>query len=182
MQLPYAEIHFPLPLSRGYTYRVPASLNEIAQPGHRALVPLGKRVATGIIVRRTGTIDFPPEKLKDIFDVLDDESLFDPSRLQLAQWLAEYYLASLGEVLRTMLPPGLEQQSKRFVQLAHEVTGDELAGLRKRAPRQAEIVEALQGKAGYKISYLAKHLGYLGVRTSLRALSKNGIVDISQKM
>ncbi|MGH7493635.1 MAG: primosomal protein N' [bacterium] len=182
MQLPYAEIHFPLPLSRGYTYRVPESLNEIAQPGHRALVPLGKRVATGFIVRRTGTIDFPPEKLKDIFDVLDDESLFDPSRLQLAQWLAEYYLASLGEVLRTMLPPGLEQQSKHFVRLAHELTAAELAGLRRRAPRQAEIVEALQGKAGYKISYLAKHLGYQGVRASLRALSRNGIVEISQKM
>ncbi len=182
MPFPYAEIHFPLPLSRGYTYRVPAALQEAAQPGRRALVPLGKRIATGFIVRRTNTLDFPPEKLKDIFDVLDEEPLFDESRLQLAQWLADYYLAGLGEVLRTMLPPGLEQQSKQFVRLAREVSEVELKALHARAPRQAEILQALQGKAGYKISYLSKQLNYGGVRESLRALMKNGMVEVSQKM
>lgn len=182
MQYPYAEIHFPLPLSRGYSYRVPESLDDIAQPGRRALVPLGKRVATGFITRRTNAIDFPPEKLKDVFDVLDDEPLFDETRLQLAQWIAEYYLAGLGEVLRTMLPPGLEQQSKQFVRLAREIEEEEIIQLRRRAPRQAEIVAALQGKSGYKVSYLAKHLGYHGVRHSLQALAQAGIVTVSQKM
>ncbi len=182
MKSPYAEIHFPLPLSRGYTYRVPESLHEAAQPGRRALVPLGKRVATGFIVRRTNVIDFPPEKLKDLFDVLDEESLFDAERLQLAHWIADYYLASLGEVLRTMLPPGLEQQSKYFVRLAREVSEGEIDLLRARAPRQAEIVASLRGKTGYKVAYLAKQLSYRGVRESLRALMRNGLVEVSQRM
>ena len=182
MNFPYAEIHFPLPLSRGYTYRVPDSLQEAAQPGRRALVPLGKRVATGFILRRTNTIDFPAEKLKDLLDVLDAESLFDEARLQLAQWLSEYYLASLGEVLRTMLPPGLEQHSKQFVRLAQAVEEKEIEQMRMRAPRQAEIVRVLQDKKGYKVSYLAKHLGYHGVRQSLSALMQAGFVEVSQSM
>lgn len=65
MPFPFAEIHFALPLSRGYTYRVPEGLDTLAQIGCRALMPLGKRVATGFIVRRKGKIDLLPETARD---------------------------------------------------------------------------------------------------------------------
>lgn len=182
MPFPFAEIHFALPLSRGYTYRVPESLDVLAQAGCRALVPLGKRVATGFIVRRTDKIDFSPEKLRDILDVLDGTPLFDASRLELAQWIADYYLCGLGEVLRTMLPPGLEKESHQYVRLTHEPTAEELARLENRAPRQAEVVRALMGKEGYKVRFLAKHLRYDSVRSSLRQLMAMGLVEISQQI
>jgi primosomal protein N' (replication factor Y) len=182
MSLPFAEIHFALPLSRGYTYRVPDSLDTLAQVGCRALAPLGKRVATGFIVRRTDKIDFAPEKLRDILDVLDATPLFDASRLELAQWIADYYLCGLGEVLRTMLPPGLEKESHQYVRLRREPATEEMARLENRAPRQAEIVRALIGKEGYKVRYLAKHLRYDGVRSSLQQLMQAGWVEISQHM
>lgn len=181
MRLPYVEIHFPLPLSRGYTYRLPANLEHVALPGCRALVPLGKRVMTGFIMKRVDTIAFPPEKLKDVFDILDEQPLFDEQRLQLAHWISEYYLAGLGEVLRTMLPPGLEQESKQFVRLVREPEPEELRRLQTRAPRQFELVQTLQGKKGYKIAFLAKHLGYQGVRESLRGLRQAGLVEILQE-
>ncbi|MDZ7359565.1 MAG: primosomal protein N' [candidate division KSB1 bacterium] len=182
MLLPFAEIHFALPLSRGYTYRVPDSLDMLAQAGCRALAPLGKRVATGFIVRRTNKIDFAPEKLRDILDVLDSTPLFDASRLELAQWIADYYLCGLGEVLRTMLPPGLEKESHQYVRLARAPSEEEMARLENRAPRQAEIVRALMGKEGYKVRYLAKHLQYEGVRSSLQQLMQAGWVEISQQI
>ncbi|MCI0694586.1 primosomal protein N' [candidate division KSB1 bacterium] len=182
MALPFAEIHFALPLSRGYTYRVPESLDELAQAGCRVLVPLGKRVATGFVVRRTDKIDFSPEKLRDILDVLDETPLFDASRLELAQWIADYYLCGLGEVLRTMLPPGLEKESHQYVRLTHEPTAEELTRLENRAPRQAEVVRALIGKEGYKVRFLAKHLRYDSVRSSLRQLMTAGLVEVSQQM
>jgi primosomal protein N' (replication factor Y) len=182
MSLPFAEIHFALPLSRGYTYHVPESLDELAQAGCRALVPLGKRVATGFIVRRTDKIDFSPEKLREVLDVLDESPLFDASRLELAQWIADYYLCGLGEVLKTMLPPGLEKESHQYVRLTHAPTTEELARLENRAPRQAEVVRALLGKEGYKVRFLAKHLRYDSVRSSLRQLMAAGLVEISQQM
>ena len=182
MPLPYAEIHFALPLSRGYTYRVPEGLDVIAQIGCRALVPLGKRVATGFIVRRTDKIDFDPEKLREVLDVLDAAPLFDEPRLQLAEWIADYYLCSLGEVLRTMLPPGLEKESHQYVRLTREPAAEEMARLESRAPRQAEIVRALIGKEGYKVRYLVKHLRYEGVRSSLQSLMAAGLVETSQQM
>jgi primosomal protein N' (replication factor Y) len=182
MPHPFAEIHFALPLSNGYTYRVPEGLDAIAQVGCRALVPLGKRVATGFIVRRTDKIDFPPEKLRDLLDVLDEAPLFDASRLELAQWIADYYLCGLGEVLRTMLPPGLEKESHQYVRLTRVPTEEEMAAMESRAPRQAEIVRALIGKEGYKVRFLAKHLRYNSVRSSLRQLMAAGLVDFSFQM
>jgi primosomal protein N' (replication factor Y) len=182
MSLPFAEIHFALPLSRGYTYRVPESLDALAQVGCRALVPLGKRVATGFIVRRTDKIDFSPEKLRDILDVLDATPLFDASRLELAQWIADYYLCGLGEVLRTMLPPGLEKESHQYVRLTRVPSEEEMAQMENRAPRQAEVVRALLEKDGYKVRFLAKHLHYDSVRSSLRQLMAAGVVEVSQQM
>jgi len=182
MPFPFAEIHFALPLSRGYTYRVPESLDTLAQIGCRALVPLGKRVATGFVVRRTDKIDFAPEKLRDILDVLDAAPLFDASRLKLAEWIADYYLGSLGEVLRTMLPPGLEKESHQYVRLTRAPSAEEMARLENRAPRQAEIVRALIGKEGYKVRYLARHLRYEGVRSSLQQLMAAELVEVSQQM
>ncbi|MDZ7268886.1 MAG: primosomal protein N' [candidate division KSB1 bacterium] len=182
MQSPYAEIHFPLPMSRGYTYRIPESLQTLAQVGCRALVPLGRRVATGFIVKHVAGTDFPEEKLRDILDVLDETPLFDETRLALAQWVAEYYLASLGEVLRTMLPPGLEKESRQTVRLRRTPSADELTELAVRAPRQAEIVQALLGKTGYKVAHLARNLKYQGVRASLRSLARQGWVELSQEV
>jgi len=182
MSSPFAEIHFALPLSRGYTYRVPESFDAITQVGCRVLVPLGKRVATGFIVQRTNKIDFAPEKLRDILDVLDEMPLFDSSRMELAQWIADYYLCSLGEVLRTMLPPGLEKASHQYVRLARAPSAEEIAQLENRAPRQAEIIRALIGKEGYKVGYLAKHLHYESVRSSLQQLMTAGFVEVSQLM
>ena len=182
MPSPFAEIHFALPLSRGYTYRVPESLDAMAQIGCRVLVPLGKRIATGFIVRRTDKIDFAPEKLREVLDVLDAAPLFDAARLKLAEWIAGYYLCSLGEVLRTMLPPGLEKESHQYVRLTREPAAEEMARLENRAPRQAEIVRALIGKEGYKVRYLVKHLRYEGVRNSLQQLMAAGLVEMSQQM
>jgi primosomal protein N' (replication factor Y) len=182
MLLAFAEIHFALPLSRGYTYRVPESFDTIAQVGCRALVPLGKRLATGFIVRRTDKIDFDPEKLREILDILDETPMFDAPRLELAQWIADYYLCGLGEVLRTMLPPGLEKESHQHVRLTNEPSAEELARLENRAPRQAEIIRVLTGKDGYKVRFLAKHLHYTGVRSTLKQLMNAGLVEISHQM
>ncbi|MDZ7288657.1 MAG: primosomal protein N', partial [candidate division KSB1 bacterium] len=182
MQAHFVDIYFALPLSRGYTYRVPENLEAMAQVGCRALVPLGKRVATGFIVRHVDKIDFPPEKLRDILDVLDEAPLFDASRLELAQWIADYYLCGLGEVLRTMLPPGLEKESHQYVRLTRIPSEEEIAQMEKRAPRQAEVVRALMGKPGYKVRFLARHLRYDSVRSSLRQLRACGLVEVSQQM
>src|SRR4026207_174423 len=93
----------PAPLREPLVYRVPDALSGKVAPGSRVLVPLKQRIMTGI------AIDFIAEtfldQTKSIIDSLDEQPIVDPHLLKLAQWIAQYYLASLGEVLATMLPP-----------------------------------------------------------------------------
>lgn len=83
------------------TYRVPEGTD--VRPGHRVMVPLGSRQARGIALEPRTRLA-PGVKVREISRVLDPEPLLSPELLTLGLWIAEYYLAPVGEVFRAMLP------------------------------------------------------------------------------
>ncbi|MGH9355809.1 MAG: replication restart helicase PriA, partial [Terriglobia bacterium] len=86
------------------------------KPGQRVLVPLGARKATGITLEpRAGMI--PGIEARPIIRVLDPEPVLSPELLTLGVWIAEYYVAPVGEVFRAMLPVERETRLARTVQL-----------------------------------------------------------------
>ena len=119
-------------------------------PGCRVLVPFGNRSLTGMVVSLEPGEVAPG--IKEIRQVLDREPVLSPTLLELAGWMTRYYLGPLGEVLRTMLPPGLLSRnavSNRFSrkeswplkqQLAIQEVRPGEAGL---TPRQKSVVDSL---------------------------------------
>ena len=100
------------------TYRIPEALRSRLLPGMRVLVPIGRRKTTGIVTSTRALSDLPdPEKAKDILDTLDEEPVFPPDLMRLWQWASGYYLTSPGEMLSTILPGGLRDESTRVVKL-----------------------------------------------------------------
>ncbi len=100
----FCDVALPVPLDMVFTYGVPA----VAAPvvGGRVLVPFRQKRLTGIVV---GLHDRTPAvKTKNILSVLDSAPVLEESLLRLGQWIADYYLAPIGEVFRTMLPLGAE--------------------------------------------------------------------------
>lgn len=174
----YAEVHFPLPVRHGYTYRVPAALQGSARVGCRVLAPLGPRRVTGFLVALSETN--PRTELKDILEVLDDQPIFAPEHLELAAWLADYYLSSLGEALRLFLPPGLEKRSRQFVSLERSPTPDELTQLARKAPLQERILRFLLKRPKMSVKTLAQKADNASVRPALAALAANGFVSLLQ--
>src|SRR5438034_2149221 len=83
------------------TYRVPDGMD--VRAGHRVLVPLGTRQVRGIALEPR-TRMAPGTKIREIAKILDPEPLLSPELLTLGLWIAEYYLAPVGEVFRAMLP------------------------------------------------------------------------------
>src|SRR5262245_10373904 len=92
----------------------------------RVLIPLKKRTMTGIVSEILE--ENPLAQAKEIFATLDDRPILSQDLLELAQWVCRYYLASLGEVLGTMLPPNSRRDSNRTVVLKadHRPVTDEL--------------------------------------------------------
>ena len=103
---PYCEVSLPVPLDRPFTYRLPETLRHRVQPGCRLLVPFGSRKLTGIVLR---CHDQPAEGVtREAFRLVDEEPVFSEEMLALGRWIAGYYCAPLGEVLREFdqRPPG----------------------------------------------------------------------------
>ncbi len=113
----FAELLLPVPIPKLFTYRVPLNFNAFVKTGQRAIVQFGDRkVLTGIIINLH---EQPPKgyEAKSLLDLLDDlPSVTDP-QLKFFQWMAEYYMCTLGEVMNAGLPAGLKLSSESMVQL-----------------------------------------------------------------
>ncbi|HMD99376.1 MAG TPA: primosomal protein N' [Terriglobia bacterium] len=96
------------------TYRVPNDLD--VRLGQRVLVPLATRKATGLVLEPVTRVA-PGVKMRDVLRVLDPEPVLSPELVTLGLWIAEYYLAPVGEVFRAMLPLRAETRRVRVVTL-----------------------------------------------------------------
>src|SRR5690348_7196302 len=105
----FCDVAVPVPLDMAFTYRVPPEAAPVV--GGRVLVPFRQQRMTGIVVE---THDRKPSvATKKVLAVLDPAPVLDDHLLRLGRWIADYYLAPIGEVFRSMLP--LTAEFKRVV-------------------------------------------------------------------
>ncbi|MCU0247579.1 MAG: primosomal protein N' [Bryobacter sp.] len=98
----YCDVSLPVPLDQPFTYSLPAAIVGRVRPGCRVLVPFGPRSMTGMVL---AVHENPPvQAARDILRLVDDMPVLDAALLDLGRWIAAYYCAPLGEVLRTMAP------------------------------------------------------------------------------
>jgi len=112
----YCDVALPVPLDMVFTYRVPAEAAPVV--GGRVLVPFRQQRLTGVVVELHDRK--PSVATKIIQSVLDVSPVLDEQLLRLGRWIADYYLAPLGEVFRTMLP--LNAEFKRAI--AYRITAE----------------------------------------------------------
>ena len=110
----YCDVALPVPLDMVFTYHVMDDASPVV--GGRVLVPFRQQRLTGIVVELHDRK--PSVAIKPILSVLDSTPVLDQQLLSLGRWIADYYLAPLGEVFRTMLP--LNAEFKRGV--AYRIT------------------------------------------------------------
>jgi len=105
----FCDVAVPVPLDMAFTYRIPPEAAPVV--GGRVLVPFRQQRMTGIVVELHDRK--PSVTTKKIISVLDAAPVLDDQLLRLGRWIADYYLAPLGEVFRTMLP--LSAEFKRSI-------------------------------------------------------------------
>jgi primosomal protein N' (replication factor Y) len=121
----FAELLLPVPIPRLFTYRVPLEMNDRVMKGQRAIVQFGDRkILTGVIMNLH---DQPPKayEAKYLLELLDEFPVVTDVQVKLYQWIKDYYLCTLGEVLNAGLPSGLKLGSESRVQLHPAFSLDE---------------------------------------------------------
>ena len=108
----FADCIVPLPLEGVFTYKVPAHLDRLVQVGCRVNVPFGQKKQYAALVTRLHE-EKPEYETKDILAVLDEERMLLPGQYRLWQWVAEYYMCTVGEVYKAAIPSGLKEKDGR---------------------------------------------------------------------
>ncbi len=150
----YVEVVLPLPIPRLFTYRLSEEMNELAVVGKRVFVVFGSRkVYTALIVNITSE---PPKvyEAQYVLAFIDDSPLITPQQLKFWQWIADYYMCTLGDVMSAALPSGLKIESETYVALADDVQYDE----NELDEKEVKILKLLAGKEKLRISAIETEL------------------------
>ncbi len=173
----YCQVVFPLPFRNSFTYSIPEDLIPLVKVGVRVVVPFGKRVLTGFVIAVAETTDVK-EKLKAVQDVLDLNPIFDKTALKFYEWIAEYYLSSLGEALKNCVPYGTEVETKRKIVVDVEHCSKLLSTEMKKNSPRGKLLTALSEKEVHTVSQLQKQVKNKNIYSGLRSLEKIGALSI----
>ncbi|WP_456449283.1 primosomal protein N' [Thiolapillus sp.] len=144
----------PAPVFGLFDYLPPPGVDPaLLRPGQRLMVPFGPSERCGLLVKLTGETGVPASRLKAARQLLDEQPLLDETHLDFLAWAAAYYHHPPGEVLMSALPVRLRKgKSPLKPRPSHaflrQVPEDEARALKKRAPRQAEVLAWMQGQGG----------------------------------
>jgi primosomal protein N' (replication factor Y) (superfamily II helicase) len=174
----FCDVALPVPLDMVFTYRVPADLAPVV--GGRVLVPFRQQRLTGIVVELHDRK--PSVKTKTILSVLDASPVLDEQLLRLGRWIADYYLAPLGEVFRTMLP--LNAEFKRSI--AYRITKEgqmalHLAGMAGSSARSRRTPEE-QAAEFRVLDYLAAAENVPGEAIQVREETVRSATGVSKSI
>jgi primosomal protein N' (replication factor Y) len=167
----FCDVALPVPLDTVFTYHVPDEIQPTV--GARVVVPFRQQRLSGIV---TELHDRKPSvQAKNILSVLDPAPVLDDQLMRLGKWIADYYLAPLGEVFRTMLP--LSAEFKRTI--AYRITEEgqlalHLAGMSGSSARSRKTPE--DQLAEFRV------LDYLAEREMVREESLRAATRVSKPL
>lgn len=170
-----AQIALPIALNKEFSYRLPDMVMKNDIIGRRALVSLGKRIVTGVIV---DVSESDAKNLKEIIELLDEEPVFSENMLKFTKWISDYYMASWGETLKAALPQGMSPKSLLQVNVLDFPDSDELLRLSKRAPKRYELLQMLEYQfEPFSVKYLEHRLKTESIAVQLETLEKQGYIS-----
>src|SRR5580698_2766774 len=173
MFMTYCDVSLPVPLDQAFTYRLPETMQPRVHPGCRLLVPFGPRKLTGMVLALRP--DAPSGQIKEALRLVDEEPVLDAGLLLLGRWIAQYYCAPLGEVLRSMTPLSGEVRKTKLYSLTdagRDTARQLLLGADEEDPT-LQILRLLDARP-LSAAYLQKKLP--NALHVIRSLEKKGFV------
>jgi primosomal protein N' (replication factor Y) len=174
-----------------FSYAIPDNFAEQAAVGSRVRVPLRHRSALGTILAIGEETELDPASLKPLTALLDDQPVLTPHLVELARWIASYYGAALEAVIRSILPEAVRSNAHSFKTrkaarpvLPCPLDDKEIDALKRRAPRQAEVLHYLlhtpSDASPLFVTTLEDEIP--GAAGALKALEKKNLVSLSDEV
>ena len=147
----FCDVALPVPLDQTFTYAVNGVVPAL---GARVLVPFSGQRLMGVVVRVHDNSPPAGVEIKPVQQVLDDAPLLPEELMQLAQWIAQYYVAPLGEVLRGMMPLAAEVRRHFAYRIAEPGRRVLYEGAQKGSSRRSRLSPQDQNREYAVLNYL----------------------------
>jgi primosomal protein N' (replication factor Y) len=178
----YAQVAFPVHLSKTFTYRLPPSIQQVARVGSRVVAQLGAKPLTGYIVAllprlRSGT-SLIESDLKEIKELLDVDPPLTTEVLEITRWVADYYAAPWGEVMRAALPAGVNATVEQMVSIT--TSGREaLSDFEISSPAnvRTSALRLLRTEGEFELTAFCLRIGAAKTPQWLRELETEGLIE-----
>ncbi len=147
----FCDVALPVPLDQIFTYAVNGVVPVV---GARVLVPFSGQRLMGVVVKVHHVAPADGIEVKPVQQVLDDAALLPDELMRLAGWIAQYYVAPLGEVLRGMLPLGAEVKRHVVYRIAEAGRRVLYEGAAKGSSRRSKLTPEEQNREYAVLNYL----------------------------
>lgn len=172
----FAEIILPLALPGTFTYHITLYELDQLKVGQRVAVPFGSnKLYTGIV---HSFHQNNPElfKTKPIHSILDEQPLVTPNQIEFWEWIADYYMCTLGEVFRNAFPAGLKWESETIIRLCREDFLDDA----ELPENHAGILRSLQAKGLLSVNEIAQTVEQKSLIPGLKSLWEKGYIRMDE--
>lgn len=177
LNINYINVILPISLQKLFTYQITEAEAKFIQRGMRVAVEFGKsKLYTGLVycIHKNAPVGYDA---KDINQILDDTPIVNEIQLKHWDWIASYYMCSLGEVYKAALPSAFLLESETEIirvsafSQENELNDDEFL-----------IFEALQHQAKLSIHQIMNILGKKTVFPVIKALIQKNVIEVSEQI
>jgi primosomal protein N' (replication factor Y) (superfamily II helicase) len=162
----YADLILPIPIGNTFTYGVPVDMQNTLQVGMRVEVSFGNQKNYAGIVLRIHTEKPEAYKVKPIINVIDMHPILQVYHLQFWQWLADYYMCTLGEMMAAVLPTYLKLSSETAITRNALMPIDSM----QFTDNEFMLLEAIEIKGEITLDEAAQIIEKKNVRTTISSL------------
>ena len=173
----YVDVIVPLPIASQYTYSLPSEMWKSAEVGCRVVVPFGKKkYYTGVIVK---VHDVAPEgyETKEVEELLDSSPVILPRQFKLWEWLASYYLCTLGDVYKAALPSGMKLESETII-----VCNEEYEALEPLPEAEQRLLDMLDDGKEQCVTQLQRDYGQRNILPIVKRLLEKEAVFVKEDL
>lgn len=174
----FVDVIIPVPLQKLFTYSVTEAETDFLKKGMRVSVPFGKsKIYTGIVysIHTQAPLIY---EAKNIHQILDDAPIVNEKQLQLWDWIAHYYMCTLGDVMRAALPNAFILESETIISrnLSKEIDEFSLKD------DEFQVYEALQYQSSLKIHDITTILDTKHVLPVINRLLDKNVIQLEEEV
>ncbi|MEP7264165.1 MAG: primosomal protein N' [Bacteroidota bacterium] len=174
----FIEVVLPLALPGTYTYHVPLEMQDQIVIGQRVVVQFGKQKIYSALVWRIAGDSMPSFETKAIMAIVDELPVITTAQMELWQWMSDYYLCTLGEVMAAALPTALKLQSETRIQLHPDFKEDDIVA----DEREYILKEALLADKQMSIAEVSKLLSLKQVMPVIKSMLARNVIEIVEEV